>query len=136
MREAFNQDFYGSAPGQGLYSPDPDSVEGYSVDPDAMRAVVAEYGGTYIGPSMTPQAPDRGGPETEAVPAEQPPADQPPVDDFGLPQQTPEEIQQDLTALYNSMTEQQRATIDKITQLPEYDLGFGIRYILEGGPLF
>ena len=136
MREAFNQDFYGSAPGQGLYSPDPDSVEGYSVDPDAMRDVVAEYGGTYIGPSMTPQAPDRGGPETEAVPAEQPPADQPPVDDFGLPQQTPEEIQQDLTALYNSMTEQQRATIDKITQLPEYDLGFGIRYILQGGPLF
>ena len=136
MREAFNQDFYGSAPGQGLYSPDPNSVEGYSVDPDAMRDVVAEYGGTYIGPSMTPQAPDRGGPETEAVPAEQPPADQPPVDDFGLPQQTPEEIQQDLTALYNSMTEQQRATIDKITQLPEYDLGFGIRYILQGGPLF
>ena len=136
MREAFNQDFYGSAPGQGLYSPDPDSVKGYSVDPDAMRDVVAEYGATYQGPSMTPQAPDRGGPETEAVPAEQPPAEQPPADDSGLPQQDPEQVQQDLTALYNSMTEQQRATIDKITQLPEYDLGFGIRYILQGGPLF
>jgi len=131
MREAFNQDFYGSAPGQGLYSPDPDSVKGYSVDPDAMRDVVAEYGATYQGPSMAPQAPDKGGPETEAVPAEEPPAD-----DSGLPQQDPEQIQQDLTALYNSMTEEQRATIDKITQLPEYDLGFGIRYILQGGPLF
>jgi len=140
MREAFNQDFYGSAPGQGLYSPDPDSVKGYSVDPDAMRDVVAEYGATYQGPDLGAMAQEaqegtRGGPETEAVVASaKPPQEQ--VFDSGLPQQTPEQIQQDLTALYNSMTEQQRATIDKITQLPEYDLGFGVRYILQGGPLF
>ena len=140
MREAFNQDFYGSAPGQGLYSPDPDSVKGYSVDPDAMRDVVAEYGATYQGPDLGAMAQEaqegtRGGPETEAVVASaKPPQEQ--VGDSGLPQRTPEQIQQDLTALYNSMTEQQRATIDKITQLPEYDLGFGINYILQGGPLF
>ena len=140
-RAEFTKDFYGKAPGQGLFSPDPDSVEGYSVDEDAMRDVVAEYGGTYIGPDIGAMAREaqegtRGGRGIEAAPAEQPPAQQPPTDDSGLPQQDPEQIQQDLTALYNSMTEQQRATIDKITQLPEYDLGFGIRYILEGGPLF
>ena len=59
-----------------------------------------------------------------------------PVTEVTDKQEGREQIQQDLTALYNSMTEQQRATIDKITQLPEYDLGFGIRYILQGGPLF
>jgi len=42
----------------------------------------------------------------------------------------------DFNALYNSMTEAQKATIDKITQLPEYDLPFGVRYIQQGGPLF
>ena len=141
MREAFNQDFYGSAPGQGLYSPDPDSVKGYSVDPDAMRDVVAEYGATYQGPDIgamgrEAQEGTRGGRGIEAAPAQQPTTVDTITGDSGLPQQTPEQIQQDLTALYNSMTEQQRATIDKITQLPEYDLGFGIRYILQGGPLF
>jgi hypothetical protein len=44
--------------------------------------------------------------------------------------------QVDFNALYNSMTEAQKATIDKITQLPEYDLAFGVRYIQQGGPLF
>ena len=44
--------------------------------------------------------------------------------------------QVDFNALYNSMTEAQKATIDKITQLPEYDLPFGVRYIQQGGPLF
>jgi len=129
-RVAFERAFYNA-----LYSP-ADNVKGYTVDADAAQAVADQFGATYSGPAVSTQAPDRGGRETEAVPAEQPPADQPPADDSGLPQQTPEQIQQDLTALYNSMTEQQRATIDKITQLPEYDLGFGIRYILEGGPLF
>ena len=129
-RVAFERSFYNA-----LYSP-ADNEKGYTVDPEAAQAVADQFGATYSGPSMAPQVPDRDGPETEAVPAEQPPADQPPVDDSGSPQQTPEQIQQDLTALYNSMTEQQRATIDKITQLPEYDLGFGIRYILQGGPLF
>ena len=124
-RVAFERAFYNA-----LYSP-ADNVKGYTVDADAAQAVADQFGATYSGPAVSTQAPDRGGAETEAVPAEQPP-----TDDSGLPQQDPEQIQQDLTALYNSMTEQQRATIDKITQLPEYDLGFGIRYILEGGPLF
>ena len=124
-RVAFERSFYNA-----LYSP-ADNVKGYTVDADAAQAVADQFGATYSGPAVSTQAPDRGGAETEAVPAEQPP-----TDDSGLPQQDPEQIQQDLTALYNSMTEQQRATIDKITQLPEYDLGFGIRYILEGGPLF
>ena len=134
-RAEFTKDFYGKAPGQGLFSPDPDSVEGYSVDADAMRDVVAEYGGTYIGPDIGAMAREaqegtRGGREIEAAPAQQPTI----LDT--ITGQDPEQVQQDLTALYNSMTEQQRATIDKITQLPEYDLGFGVRYILEGGPLF
>jgi hypothetical protein len=124
-RVDFERSFYNA-----LYSP-ADNVKGYTVDADAAQAVADQFGATYSGPAVSTQAPDRGGAETEAVPAEQPP-----TDDSGLPQQDPEQIQQDLTALYNSMTEQQRATIDKITQLPEYDLGFGIRYILEGGPLF
>jgi len=124
-RVAFERAFYNA-----LYSP-ADNVKGYTVDADAAQAVADQYGATYSGPAVSTQAPDKGGPETEVVPAEQPPAD-----DSGLPQQDPEQIQQDLTALYNSMTEEQRATIDKITQLPEYDLGFGIRYILQGGPLF
>lgn len=124
-RVAFERAFYNA-----LYSP-ADNVKGYTVDADAAQAVADQFGATYSGPAVSTQAPDRGGAETEAVPAEQPP-----TDDSGLPQQDPEQIQQDLTALYNSMTEQQRATIDKITQLPEYDLGFGVRYILEGGPLF
>ena len=42
----------------------------------------------------------------------------------------------DFSAIYNSMDEAQKATIDKITELPEYDLPYGIRYIQQGGPLF
>jgi hypothetical protein len=42
----------------------------------------------------------------------------------------------DFSAIYNSMNEAQKATIDKITELPEYDLPYGIRYIQQGGPLF
>ena len=42
----------------------------------------------------------------------------------------------DFSSIYNSMNEAQKATIDKITELPEYDLPYGIRYIQQGGPLF
>ena len=129
-RVAFERAFYNA-----LYSP-ADNVKGYTVDADAAQAVADQFGATYSGPAVSTQAPDRGGAETEAVPAQQPTTLDTITGDSGLPQQDPEQVQQDLTALYNSMTEQQRATIDKITQLPEYDLGFGVRYILEGGPLF
>ena len=136
-RVDFERSFYNA-----LYSP-ADNVKGYTVDADAAQAVADQYGATYSGPDMGAMAQEaqegtRGGPETEAVIASaKPPTTLDTITgDSGLPQQTPEQIQQNLTALYNSMTEQQRSTIDKITQLPEYDLGFGIRYILEGGPLF
>ena len=132
-RVAFEKSFY-----DALYSP-ADNVKGYTVDADAAQAVADQFGATYSGPAVSTasesQEGTRGGPETEAVVASaKPPQEQ--VGDSGLPERTPEQIQQDLTALYNSMTEQQRATIDKITQLPEYDLGFGVRYILQGGTLF
>ena len=132
-RAEFTKDFYGSAPGQGLFSPDPDSVEGYSVDADAMRDVVAEYGGTYIGPDIGAMA--REAQEgTRGRPAEVYTTDT--DTDSGAGQEGSDPIGVDYQAIYDEFSADQKATADKIEAMDGYDFAYAVNYVRLGGPLF
>ena len=42
----------------------------------------------------------------------------------------------DLDAVYSGLSDAEKATVDKIVEMDDYDLPYALTYVLYGGPLF
>ena len=139
-----------------LFDPDPDSVKGYTVNPDAAKKVAEKYnvGGVFddLNPNSEQNRLDRldknndgkidgfdfagdGGPPDVYIPPSTGTTSGA-ASGTGTGTGTGTAVPIDYQGIFNSFSEDQKLTANKIMAMDDYDLPYAVDYVRMGGPLF